>query len=493
MDLHIGLSGRGLADQIYRQIRAVILDGRLRPGEALPSTRELASRLSVSRNTVCTAYDRLVAEGYLCARAGARTYVSDGIRTSLGDRPRPAASAVQPRTVWAAQPEPLDMSIPDEAYDFRPGVPDSRGFPFATWRALLADTLRASTAMTTSYGDPAGHPELRQAIARHIGVSRAVRVAADDVLVTSGIQQALDLIGRVLIEPGDVVAVEDPGWLPARSLFQTLGAQVVGVRVDAEGLVVADLPARARMVYVSPSHQFPIGVAMSLPRRLDLLAWAERTGAVVVEDDYDSEFRYAGRPLEPLHSLDQSARVVYVGSFSKTLLPSLRMGFCIPPPSLFPALRKAKYLLDWHTALPLQAALATFIDRGLLARHIRRMRRVYQDRRDRLYAALHRHFADVLDPLPSVAGLHLGARLLDQHVDDRAVVDRAAAAGVHLPPWSDFAMNRPVSRGLLIGYGRIPADRIEDGLAVLRQCLDSVRRGSTVRVRNQVPAAVTNS
>ena len=338
MDVHVTLSGRGdLTAQIYRQLLEAILDGRLRSGERLPPTRELARRLAVSRNTVAVAYDRLVADGFLVGRAGAGTYVSaEPVRGRAAPK-----GVVRPRAVWesiaggpsgTARPGGPNM----QAYDFRVGVPDAELFPLETWRRLVSRELRRGVG---GYGDPSGHEGLREAIARHIGVSRSVRAGADDVLVTNGAQQALDLVGRVLIEPGACVAVEEPGYPPARLLFRSLGARVVGVPVDGEGLDVAAIPGAARLVYVTPSHQFPLGTPMSLARRAALLAWAERRNAVVIEDDYDSEFRFGDRPLEPLQSLDRAGRVIYVGSFSKTLLPMLRLGFLVAPASLGPALR----------------------------------------------------------------------------------------------------------------------------------------------------------
>jgi GntR family transcriptional regulator/MocR family aminotransferase len=472
VELHISIDERagGLTAQIYRQVRAAALDGRLQPGQALPSTREFSARLAVSRNTVIAAYDRLVAEGFLAGRAGVGTYVSDQVRPEGRPPPLPEAAAARPRAIWDDQPEPLDLSHRHE-YDFRAGLPDAGRFPYPTWRSLVADELREGSVGTGVYADPAGHPDLRAAIARHIGVSRGVPATADLVLVTSGIQQAIDLLGRVLLEPGDRVAVEDPGWPPPRNLFQTLGAEVVGVPVDSEGLVVDALPDRTRVVYVSPSHQFPLGVAMSLSRRLALLAWARRVGGVILEDDYDSEFRYAGRPIEPLHSLDRAGRTVYLGSFSKSMLPTLRLGFCVCPPSLFPALRKAKYLTDWHTALPLQGALARFIGGGLLARHVRRMRRLYQGRRERILTGLARDLADRLEPVASAAGLHLAARLVDTTLDDGLVANRAGRSGIGIGALSWFAYTGPPIRGLIFGFGAIPVEKIDEGLRRLRACL----------------------
>jgi GntR family transcriptional regulator / MocR family aminotransferase len=473
VELHIDLNGRrDLSAQLYRQIRGAVLDGRLPRGTALPSSRELAGRLAVSRNTVTVAYDRLAAEGFVTGRPGAGTYVSVAVSPQRsGER---AAAPFPIRAQWHAQADPADLSASCPRYDFRAGMPDASYFPFQTWRALVNRYLRRSATGSAAYADPAGHPGLRAAIAGHIGVSRGVPAVAGEVVVTNGTQQALDLLCRILVAPGDVVAIEDPGYPPAHRLFQCSGARVVSVPVDAEGLVVDALPAAARLVYVSPSHQFPLGTRMSLRRRLALLGWAQRTGAVVVEDDYDCEFRYAGRPIEPLRALDPGGRVVYVGSFSKTTLPTLRLGFCVAPRPVIAALRKAKYVVDWHTALPMQAALAGFIEAGLLARHIRRMRRVYEARRDRLVAGLDRDLAHHLEVIPPAAGLHLAALLRSGETEqERTVVKRAAAADVAVRALSDFAWSAPPRTGLLLGYGLIPVERIDEGIRRLAECFES--------------------
>ncbi|MFI7438878.1 MocR-like pyridoxine biosynthesis transcription factor PdxR [Nonomuraea indica] len=460
MDVHVTLSGRGeLAAQVYRQLLEAILDGRLRPGERLPPTRELARRLEISRNTVAVAYDRLVADGFLVGRAGAGTFVAAGpVRGRAAPR-----GVVQPRAVWRSLPPAQPPAAP-AAYDFRVGVPDPRLFPMEAWRRLVARELRVS-AVTGGYGDPAGHEGLREAIARHVGVSRSVRAGAGDVLITSGAQQALDLVGRVLIEPGACVAVEEPGYPPARLLFRSLGARVAGVPVDDEGIDVSALPNTARLVYVTPSHQFPLGTPMSPARRAALLAWAERRQAVIIEDDYDSEFRFGDRPLEPLQSLDRAGRVVYVGSFSKTLLPALRLGFLVAPASLVPALSAAKQLTDWHGALPTQAALARFIDEGLLSRHIRRATREYAARHAVITEAV---TADErLRPVPSVAGLHLCARLAPG-------VSVRPAPGLAVESLAAYHDGPPAGSGLIIGYGAIRKEAIPAGLRLL---LGSLRLG----------------
>ncbi|MGW0806251.1 MocR-like pyridoxine biosynthesis transcription factor PdxR [Nonomuraea sp. NPDC002799] len=448
MDLHISLEGRGdLAAQVYRQLLDAILDGRLRSGERLPPTRELATRLEISRNTVALAYDRLVADGFLVGRAGAGTFVSaEPVRGRTAPK-----GVVRPRAAW--QEIGVQTPMRPARYDFRVGVPDPRLFPMETWRRLMARELRVSAA---GYAHPAGHEPLRAAISRHIGISRSVHAAPDDVLITNGAQQALDLIGRILIEPGACVAVEEPGYPPARRLFRSLGARVTGVPVDAEGIDVQAIPSAARLVYVTPSHQFPLGTPMSLARRAALLAWAERRRAVVIEDDYDSEFRFGERPLEPLQSLDRAGRVIYVGSFSKTLLPMLRLGFLVAPASLAPALRAARQVSDWHGEVPTQAALARFIDEGLLARHIRKATREY--------AAKHAMIAETLAAddrvrlVPSSAGLHLCALGVSVEPGQDLVAE----------PLEAYCGESPRQRGLVLGYGAITRDDLPEGLRLLR-------------------------
>src|ERR1041385_3133431 len=307
MEFQVNLIGRkNLSGEIYRQIRNAIGDGRLRPGDCLPASRDLAQSLKVSRTTVTVAYDRLAGEGFVVSRIGAGTYVnSQVVRTA---KERRVAGSLQPRAVWDSIGVSRAFDTP-ALFDFRTGLADASLFPHETWRRLIVRALRSEAVAGGVYGDPAGHRGLREAIARHIGVSRGVQVPADDITITSGAQQSLDLIARVLLEPGDRVAVEDPGYHPPRFLFQSLGAEVHGVPVDGEGIMVDQLPRGARLVYVTPSHQYPLGVTMSLPRRLALLDWADHNNSAIIEDDYDSEFRFAGRPVEPLHAIDASGQI----------------------------------------------------------------------------------------------------------------------------------------------------------------------------------------
>ncbi|GAA3958773.1 PLP-dependent aminotransferase family protein [Actinoplanes auranticolor] len=470
MSFQVHLTGSGdLVVQVYRQLREAILDGRLRPGERLPATRELARSAAVSRTTVSTAYERLLAEGFVTARVGSGTFV-DG----TGALDRPAGSApggrLQPRGIWPELATTAPQR-PEPRYDLRVGTPDPALFPLPSWRRLLNRELRTGTLAAGSYADPAGHPALRAAVARRLGISRSVRTGPGDVLVTDGAQQALDLIARVLVEPGDVVAVEEPGYPPARRLFRSHGATVVGVPVDDEGLVVDALPPRARIVYTTPSHQFPLGVPMSHARRRELLSWAQRHGSAVVEDDYDSEFRFGKRPLEPLQSLDRDGHVVYVGSFSKTMLPALRLGFLVAPVTLLPALRLARQVADRHGDTSAEAALAAFIEEGLFGRHLRNASKVYGARRALLLSALDGDLGRWLAPVASAAGLHLTAHLRpDAGVDAATVVTRAERRGVGVQSLADFCAVPPVRDGLVIGYGSIPTDHLPEALRRLARC-----------------------
>lgn len=473
MDLHISLEGRGqISMQVYRQIRDAVLAGRLRPGDALPSSRELARRLGVSRTTVVVAYEQLHAEGFLSSRPGAATYVNEVMRQrAAGDE---TESPLRPRSLWHHIPEMPDMSALTPQFDFRPGIPDTSSFPLASWRTCWARQFTRRALGTGAHIGAAGLPALRAAIARHVSLSRGVRGTPEDVFVTNGSQQAIELIARVLLEPGDTVAVEDPGYPLPRKAFRALGCRIAGVPVDAEGLVVDAIPAGTRLVYVTPSHQYPLGVSLSMTRRQALLEWAARAGAAIIEDDYDSEFRFGGRPMESLHGLDESGRVLYVGSFSKVMLPTLRLGFAVIPPPLHAAFCKARQFADWHTAVPVQAAMAQFIEAGQLARHIRRMRRIYAERHERILRILARDFSRILSPVQSHCGLHLTALLgRGDTLADRSIAERARTRGIGVVPLSIHYVAGPRQPGLMLGYGAIPSARIDEGMQILRQLVHS--------------------
>jgi GntR family transcriptional regulator/MocR family aminotransferase len=464
VDVHVTLVGRrDITGQVFNQLRTSIVGGDLRPGDRLPPTRELATQLGVSRTTVSVAYDRLMGEGFLTARVGSGTYVSDDVGTAPPDVGAPAG-ALRPRDVWAGIDAPLGGPL-FAPYDFRCGLPDFTRFPYESWRRLVAREIRPGDLRRATYGEPAGQRDLRAALARHLGVSRAVRANADDIVITNGLQQAVDLVSRVLLEPGDRVAVEDPGYPPPRSLLQTLGMDVAAIPVDSEGLVVDAIPADTRLVIVTPSHQFPLGHVMSLRRRVALLQWADRHDAAILEDDYDSEFRFGGRPVEPLQSLDTRGRVVYAGSFSKTMLPALRLGFLAVPASIRAAVRTAKYVTDWSTSTPQQLALAQFIDRGWFARHLRAMRALYRQRHELITAYLASELAGVVRPIPSAAGLHLSLLTPDRDPDDITRVTRdLLSRGIAAYSLGVFGLVEPRHAGLVIGYGAIATSDIPEGL-----------------------------
>ena len=473
MDLAVDLSSRGdRATAIYRALLHAIRSGRLSSGDRLPPTRVLARDLGVSRTTVAAAYDRLTAEGLLDSRVGAGTFVTDRV---VPARRTSKPGVLRPRAGWTYTPTSTSGLEAPPAHDFRVGIPDAALFPFDAWRRLLAAEVRAGAHSPGTYAGPAGHPQLRAAIARSVGLNRGVTATADDVLVTHGAQQALDLVARVLVAPGDVVVVEDPGYPQARDVFASHGARVVPVRVDDEGLVVDEVPAEARLVYTTPSHQFPSGPPLSQRRREVLLELADRRGIAVVEDDYDSEFRFVEGPLETLHSLDAHGRVIYLGTYSKSLVPALRAGYLIAPESLREALRAARQLADGYGDQAAEAALARFISDGLLGAHLRRARASYAERRSLLAVELDRVLGDRIDVVPSVAGLHLTATFRDQGVDDRALVAAAARDGVAVDALSAYALGGRPTSGLVLGYGALRPASVTPGLELLARLLDASR------------------
>ena len=460
---------RQLLQRLHTQLRAAIVDGRLKPGLRLPSTRAFAQTLHVSRNTVIAAYDLLTGQGYVLTRPGGGTFVSDVAPASRGA----AARRGPVRGSGAAGGGRASAQPPrDPICDFRLGVPDASAIDWPTWRRLSARALRAFARQPARYAAAQGQPALREAIADHVSFARAVSCGADDVLVTAGAQQAFDLVARVLVKPGvTVVAVEDPGYPPARAAFAAAGATVVPVRVDVEGLVVSELPTQARIVYVTPAHQFPLGCVLSAQRRATLLDFARTHRAAIVEDDYDGEFRFDGRPHDALKTIDRSEAVFFVGTFSKSLFPSLRLGYVVPPPWALDALIERKRQADSHCNVPAQDTLAAFIEQGHLARHVRRMRRVYASRRTLLQEALQTpEFARWLEPMAATSGLHLAA-LARSRADVDALLAAARQASVGVYTLDEYRYGERSPRGLLFGYGAIDDAAIQDGLQRLQRLL----------------------
>src|SRR6516225_3062337 len=456
-----------LTGQLYEQLRRGIAGGRLLPGDQLTPSRQLAAELGVSRHTVTTAYGRLTAEGYTLGHAGGGSVVAP----TAPAPPQAAglATALRPARRFAGWAPLFPIPSPRYRFDLRPGQPDSTLFPAVLWRRRVAAAVATDRP---EYGHPAGKTRLRRAIASWVRRSRSVTASEDSVVITCGAQHAIDLVARILLEPGDTVAVEDPGYLPVVRLFAALGATVVGVPVDDQGLVVDALPPSARIVCVTPSHQFPLGMTMSMARRLALLAWAERHDAAVIEDDYDTEFRYVDRPLEPLQALDHNGRVVYVGSFSKTFSPAVRLGFALVPAPLAEPIAALRQLIDWHPPALMQTALAGFIDDGLLDRHIRRNRRVYAERHHILTEVLSGSLADHLTARAPNAGLHIAA-VLREGLCEKEVLHAAARHGIVTSGLHHCFRTGPAQSGLLIGFGAVSTAGLPVALRTLGRILAS--------------------
>lgn len=487
--------------QLYDGLRQAILGRRLAPGARLPSSRALAAELGLSRNTVLAALDQLVSEGYVAGRSGSGTFVAPELPDTAPRRPLtmlPGTTGTTPADALSRRGRGLTgqglvrrgpvrqgpaarAAVSGAAVPFAPGVPALDGFPFDLWARLLARHWRHPPAALALGGDPAGHAPLRAAIADHVRRVRAVDCGADQVIVLSGIRQAVDLTVRLLLDPGDSVWLEEPGFSGIRAVLAAADLDVVPVPVDDQGLDVAAGAAaapRARLACVAPSHQYPLGVVMSLRRRLDLLAWARETRAWVIEDDYHSEYRYAGRPLAAMQGLDRDGRVIYVGTFSKVMFPSLRLGYLIAPLGLVDAFRAARATLDDHAPMTPQPALADFIAEGHYAAHLRRMRRLYQARQRALIDAASRHLVGLLDLAPDEAGMHLVASLapaLAARMDDTAAAARAAAAGIAVMALSGFYAGRPRRQGLLLGYAAFDETAIEDAAKRLARALEAGR------------------
>ncbi len=464
---------------LHGQLKAAILEGRLRPGVRLPATRMLAGDHGVSRNTAIAAYDLLLSEGYITTRHGAGTYVADVLpqMTRLTGRPKAGARRVQHlNELWQKTPL-FNDPVADRPvrYQFRLGLPDVSMLPMDVWRRLSARTWRSFARSPLMDIAPAGRPSLREAIAKHVSFARAVACEASDVVVTSGAQQAFDLLARILITPKrNVVAVEDPGYPLARTAFIAAGAKICSIPVDEEGLVVDKIPTSARIIYVTPSHQFPTGAVLSPRRRAALLAFANAHDAVIIEDDYDAEFRFGARPLDALQTLDRAGSVFYVGTFSKSLFPDLRLGFVVVPAWAQAALIVAKQYADGQSPPLLQETLASFMSEGHLVRHVRRMREVYGGRRDALLGGMAKHLSAHLTPVPSAAGLHLAA-FTQPSANVEMIVEQARRLGVGVYSLRRFQVGRGGRNGLVFGYSSLSERDITEGLVRLSRVFNGSR------------------
>ena len=446
--------------QLYFAVRDAILSGRLRPGQRLPATRSFATDLGLSRNTVVSAFDQLLAEGYTEGRTGAGTYVSTTLPEELlnargmSTRPRRKAADRRGPSKRGAFLSSISGRGATRPRAFSPGIPELAEFPFEDWARLLGRKWRRPPRSFLVGNDPLGYAPLREAVATHLGASRAVQCSPDQIIIVSGAQQAIDLTARVLIDPGDSVWMEEPGFQGMRGALLAAGAELAAIAIDEEGMSVTEgrrVAPDARLACVSPSHQYPLGVTMSLARRLELLEWAQQANAFILEDDYDSEYRYRGRPLAALQGLDEEGRVIYIGTMSKVMFPGLRIGYMVVPDDLVDAFRSIRVLIDSHPSAIAQAALAEFIEDGFLSAHIRRMRALYNARQTVLIEAIRRELDGFLSIKPEDAGMHLLAEL-PAEVDDAALSRAAQAADVEAPPLSIFYDGPPKRRGLLLGY-----------------------------------------
>ncbi|OLU29983.1 PLP-dependent aminotransferase family protein [Pseudomonas sp. PA27(2017)] len=466
--------GAGLARQLYQALRERMLDGRLPGGTRLPASRQLAELLGVSRNTVNRALDQLYAEGYVQARVGDGTYVAD----LAAGAPLPAAipsSEVSSSALQRLQSFHLPPHLPGPPRAFRVGVPAFDLFPYETWARLAARFWRRPAPALLGYGDPAGDGQLRELIAAYLRSSRGLQCDPGQIVITCGAQQAISLCTQLLLDPGDRVALEDPGYRAAAHAFSVAGARLEGIGIDSEGLDVAALERAGpcRLAYVTPSHQYPTGVTLSLPRRLALLDWAERNDAWIIEDDYDGEYRYSGTPLAPLAALDRGQRVLYVGTFSKIVFPALRLGYLVVPPRLAQAFARRRGVDMRHSDIGTQAVMAEFIAAGHFQRHIRRMRNAARSRRDALLAGWPA-LVPGCAPLPEVhAGLHLSVRC-ESLAREHELIAAAAGFGVEINPLSVQWLpegNTPADQraGLVMGFAAVPERAIAEALQALRK------------------------
>lgn len=453
-----------LTRQLYEQLRSAITDGRLRHGYRLPSSRELAEHLGVSRNTVSSAVDQLANEGYLDVARGRRPSIAAGlvalpISDAAGRRATPAA---RPRlSGWARRIEQANWPFAHEgaARPFVPGLADERAFPHDVWGRCLR---RAARSIRPRGSGPHNRPALQQALARHLTEYRGVRTEPRQVIITPSAQAAIELIARMALEAGDIAWLESPGYGGARVALQAAGAQVAGVPLDRSGLAPAGRKDRPRLIFVTPSHQYPTGRLMPIDRRLELLRLAKASGAVLIEDDYDSEFHYDGRPIASLQGLDGAGRVFYVGTFSKVMLPDIRVGYAVVPESLVGTFEIAQRHTGQLVSATLQDALSAFMDDGAYAGHIRRMTRLYRARRDRLVQALAAETRDTFTVDPPAGGMQLLARCrLGQ--DDRSLCMHLAEAGVTARPLSAHYTGRATERGLFLGFAAWTDQEIDAG------------------------------
>src|SRR5262245_54013321 len=466
---------------LYASLRAEILEGRLRPGVRLPGTRDLAEQHGLSRGTIVAAFEQLKAEGYVEGEVGSGTYVSKVLPEELLHVARDAPQQPAPATPRRRLSDYGRRVSLFPAYEirgtraFRANVPALDLFPTTLWTQVAARRLQRASSTLLLGCEAMGYRPLREAVSDYLTQSRGVRCDPAQIAIVSGIQEALDLTARILLNPGDRVCMEDPGYTGAVAVFESAGAKIRGAGVDDEGMQVRKASFRgARLVYVTPAHQFPTGVTMSLSRRLQLLEWARESGAMIFEDDYDSEYRYSGRPIPALQGLDRAGQVLFGGSFSKVLFPSLRLGYLVVPPDLVPRFDAAKSVTSRHAPLLDQAILCDFITEGHFGRHLRRMREIYGQRLSVLIESARRHLAGLIDVSSVEAGLQTFGWLGDE-IDGEWAAGAAAKRDVDVTPLRSYSRRELKRDGLQLGFAAADEDEIRRGARALAAALESHR------------------
>jgi GntR family transcriptional regulator/MocR family aminotransferase len=472
---------KALHRQVYDAYRAGIVNRTLRAGQRVPSTRVLALELGISRIPILTAYSQLVAEGYFESRVGAGTVVSRSFPDQI--------TFPEPRGQQSTKVQAGARRLSKRCSNFVSvaNVPWQRGwgafgvsqvsfgnFPFQTWNALVMRHCRKAYAKSLDYGDPMGSKELREAIAAYLRTARGVRCEARQIMVVSGSQQGLDISARVFLDPGSRVWMEEPGYRFARNVLAVHGCKIVPVPVDYAGLNVAAGIKRcrtARAALVTPSHQYPLGITMSASRRMQLLDWAQKSESWIIEDDYDSEFRYESKPIASLQGLDSNARVIYIGTFSKVLFPALRLGYLVVPPDLIERFLAVRLAMDIGPPTFFQSVLADFISEGHFSRHIRRMRLLYKERRSVLIDCIRKEFGFAADVTGGEAGMHLSITL--KGIRDSEIAERASRQNLWLVPLSTSYLGEPSRHGFILGFGSTAVEEIPNAVRKLRTLLTS--------------------
>jgi GntR family transcriptional regulator/MocR family aminotransferase len=476
---------------LYSGLRAAILEGRLHPGARLPATRDLATQYRFSRGTIVNAVDQLKSEGYVQARPGSGTYVSNTLPDELFQVAAnatpllfPRRQRTQPRklSAYAQRVHLFPNFAPRRTRAFRPNLPALELFPTTLWAQVAARRIRKVSTNFLMGCDPLGYLPLREAVADYLSTSRGVNCTPDQVAIVSGAQEALDLVARIFVDPGDRVCVENPGYIGATAVFQSLGAKLSYVPLDEEGMKLRESTVRnARLVYVTPGHQFPLGITMSLARRLQLLESARKSGALILEDDYDSEFRYTGRPVPALQGLDRHGLVLFTGSFSKVLFPSLRLGYLVLPPDLADRVSAALSITHRHAPLMEQAVLCDFITAGHFGRHLRRMRQIYAERLNVLLHSARQNLAGLLE----ISGIEAGLQTvgwLQRGISAESAAAAAAPRNVEVTPLSIYSQGNIASTGLQLGFAAIDGKEIRRGVQDLAIALEHVMKSTTRRV-----------